>query len=369
MFKLMRSGIRRAGNIARNNSTSGTSKIIKNLSERSLLRISGPETSGFLQGLITNDMRHLEEGGASMYTMFLNTKGRVLYDAIIYRTYKEGIFYVECDARILPELEKHLKLYRVRRKIEIDNLESEIKVWAFFDPDKISSEINNVNDTKKIRLEGQIFPCDSLHDNSSQSNSAKFIENISIYPDPRFAGLGFRILTNSSTKSEDILARLNPDTLESGEASCYRSFLYKLGIGEGCDDLPPGKALPLESNCDYLHGVSFHKGCYIGQELTARTHHTGVVRKRLMPITLDSAPPVSLEYDQSIINESGKAVGKLKGHVKQHGLGLVRIAEALSAQENLRISEFRGKVSKPFWWPQETEKTFPKERTLTAKND
>ena len=64
-----------------------------------------------------------------------------------------------------------------------------------------------------------------------------------------------------------------------------------LGVAEGGEDLPTGKCFPMEYNLDYLKGVSFHKGCYIGQELTARTHHTGVIRKRILPISLDQ--PVS----------------------------------------------------------------------------
>ena len=61
---------------------------------------------------------------------------------------------------------------------------------------------------------------------------------------------------------------------------------YKLGVCEGSEEIPTAKATPLEFNLEYMHGVSFHKGCYLGQELTARTHHTGVIRKRIMPVKL-----------------------------------------------------------------------------------
>ncbi|XP_012251335.2 putative transferase CAF17 homolog, mitochondrial [Athalia rosae] len=352
-------------NIVRYKSTKPAVKVIENLSQRSLLRVSGNETSSFLQGLITNDMRHLQEGAASMYTMFLNTKGRVLYDSILYRTKDTDVFYIECDSRALTALQKHLKMYKVRRKIDIDDLTGQMKIWALFDPNKLKTEATNLNDTKKIKLEGQIFPCNSLKNISGQSASSEVVDNISIYPDPRFIELGFRILTNSATESSDIITRVDQDTVENmaGE-SRYRAFRYRLGVGEGCDDLPPGKALPLESNCDYLHGVSFHKGCYIGQELTARTHHTGVIRKRLMPITLNAVPPEPLEYDLNIWDTTQKSVGKLKGHEKQYGLGLMRIVEALVA-ESLQVSSFNAQISKPFWWPQETSK----DRVNVVRND
>ncbi len=67
----------------------------------------------------------------------------------------------------------------------------------------------------------------------------------------------------------------------------YTAARYALGIGEGKEDFPIGSSLPLESNGALLHGVSFNKGCYLGQELTARSHHTGVIRKRLMPLQLE----------------------------------------------------------------------------------
>lgn len=332
------------------NASRSQSKVIESLSDRGVLRVSGPETSAFLQGLITNDMRHLDDGGSSLYTMFLNTKGRVMYDAILYRTNEIDVFYVECDSRALTSLQRHLRLYRVRRKIDVDDIASQIKVWALFDEGKVPAASSEPLDTKKMKLEGQIFPCGSIANDQRPNVSTKFIENLAVYPDPRIAGLGHRIITESSASSKDVISRVDPDTVE---ARGYRSLLYKLGVGEGVDDLPPAKALPLESNCDYLHGVSFHKGCYIGQELTARTHHTGVIRKRLMPLTLESEPSKRLEYDQSVVDEGGKVVGKLKGHESKHGIALLRISEALSAK-TLRVAGIEAKTFKPVWWPQES---------------
>ncbi len=95
--------------------------------------------------------------------------------------------------------------------------------------------------------------------------------------DPRLEELGWRVLLGPGQE-------LRPkENLELSEESEYKSLLYALGVGEGVADFPTGNSFPLESNGDYLHGISFQKGCYIGQELTARTHHTGVIRKRLMP--------------------------------------------------------------------------------------
>merc|ERR1712198_771277 len=100
-------------------------------------------------------------------------------------------------------------------------------------------------------------------------------------------------------------------SMNQGFTGDYKELRFRLGVGECPSELQSGKALPLESNVDYLHGVSFHKGCYIGQELTARTHHTGVIRKRIMPLILST--PISSESGpfpgNLILNTAGKDAG------------------------------------------------------------
>lgn len=126
------------------------------------------------------------------------------------------------------------------------------------------------------------------------------------------------------------------------------------GVPEGVQDLPPGEALPLESNLVFLNGISFSKGCYIGQELTARTHYTGVVRKRLMPLGL-SVPVENLLMGAAIEAAQGKVAGKLRSGVGELGMGLVRLS---LAKETLTVSSTQGEgvtvtASVPDWWPKD----------------
>lgn len=289
---------------------------------RSLIRCVGAktETSQFLQGMITNDMNHLSQESSCIYALFLNKAGRILYDSIIYKTSSpdenKEAFLIECDNSIASNLAKHLKLYRVRRKIDI-SVSDELNLWCLQEPSK----------------------------------EVKSSSGLAVFTDPRLKDVGLRIITAKDQNIKDSLGSIQEGTLDD-----YATHRYKLGICEGIVDLPPEKSFPLEANCDYMHGVSFHKGCYIGQELTARTHHTGVVRKRLMPLTFEK--PISFKAGEvsEVKNEENQSVGKVRNVVGLHGLGLLRVEQVVAAKQ-LTLNENKLYTEKPPWWPIEAEKT------------
>ena len=134
----------------------------------------------------------------------------------------------------------------------------------------------------------------------------------------------------------------------------YTSHQCVLGIAEGVAQLGLGKVTPLEYNLDYLHGVSFHKGCYIGQELTARTHHTGVIRKRILPLQFRGQLAMSEGEELSVVNDKGKNVGKVKKVMGDIGMGLMRLKESFEA-EKLLVNNVEVVVSRPGWWPQDKD--------------
>jgi len=308
------------------------SMISQQLSHRSLIRISGTHASDFLQGLITNDMQHLEDDQkGSIYAVMLNHQGRLLYDVIIYATELDS-FLIECDSALLQEVFKHLKMYRVRKKVDIATME-DLSVWSVFrNPDILLLE-------EQEKIDVELKSSDGMY---------------TFTRDPRLKSLGWRFIMSGSCSPKEII--LN-HTVEPGE--CYRTLLYKVGIGEGVNDLPPGACLPLECNADYLHGISFHKGCYIGQELTARTHHTGVVRKRLLPLDLKKLSTVNELEDSNIVNADGKKVGKFRSRHGDYGIGLLRIQECLNSAKMLQLQGIDIATYRPYWWPIEAPKESP----------
>ncbi|XP_066585341.1 putative transferase CAF17 homolog, mitochondrial isoform X2 [Prorops nasuta] len=272
------------------------------LLNKSVLRLRGKESAEFLQGLTTNDMSIFKNGATNIYSLFLNTKGKLLFDTFIYKTPETNTFYIECDSNISEQLQEHLKIYKVRRKIDIEQIDNKVKIWTLYD--MFEDTVNHISPSEQVETisNGLIFPCNMLN-----SEANKHIENI-IYTDPRLPELGFRILCNSKFQKNDIQKFLNCNLYNFTTPYDYNVFRYKLGIGEGINDFPPKEAFPLESNFDYLHGISFHKGCYIGQELTARIYHTGVVRKRIMPIIFNEIPKKPILHNESIVDETGKIV-------------------------------------------------------------
>jgi folate-binding protein YgfZ len=282
--------------------------------------------------MITNDIGHFSYQNC-INSFFLNKLGRVLYDSLIYKLpsiekEQQETYLIECDENISSELLKHLKIYRVRRKIDISNIDDKLRCWSLFDTqDKLQR--NGI----KIRSDNTVLA----------------------FQDPRLKNLGYRLLLQENVNLNELLEKLEckPDISEDDKE--YHQFRYKLGVSEGVTDILPGKSFPLEANLDYLHGVSFHKGCYIGQELTARTHHTGVVRKRLMPLKFE-VPIDQFEVNSDILNSENKTVGKLRNVIGEYGLGLMRIEPTLAAN-SLSMNNVKCTTRKPFWWPIEAKKT------------
>ncbi|XP_013403283.1 putative transferase CAF17 homolog, mitochondrial [Lingula anatina] len=312
------------------------------LGHRGLIRFAGPDSTQFLQGLITNDMnclqRELDCHKMALYAFLLNVKGRVVCDMFVYNISKAPdthIYLLEVDTELVDEVHTTMKKYRLRKKVDIA-VTDELKVVA-------------------------VFPVeDGPFDAELTIGSTDGAPLVAVEKDPRLTAMGYRLVLPAF---DDVTPHL-PDVKEADTPTAYHVKRLRLGIGEGPTDHPPGKALPLECNAAYLHGVSFDKGCYIGQELTARTHHTGMIRKRIMPLLIDSQSSVDLQAEDVLVNSDGKECGIFRSAMGQNGLGLMRVDEAKGPLTVRRKGTEKSDVKmidgvtvtaqQPFWWPSST---------------
>jgi folate-binding protein YgfZ len=258
---------------------------------------------------------------SGFYAAFLNAQGRLLNDVFIYpeHTTQREAWLIEVDAQEAERLAKHIKRYKLRAKFEVRLLgEGERTVWSVW------REGDGRTGWTPHSLTGD-----------DAAVEAKLIEGEVGCEDNRAPGLGRRWILPSGKKPEE-------EVEESTEAS-YRVRRYLKGVPEGQDELIREAALPQESNIDFMGGIDYRKGCYVGQELTIRTHHTGVVRKRILPVMLygiDEPMPPVLEYlpDKDLGGEAipketsigrfekrGRSAGKWLAGVGNIGLGLCRL--------------------------------------------
>ncbi|KAJ1659120.1 ccr4 associated factor [Dispira simplex] len=257
------------------------------LTNRGLVQVSGAEASQFLQGLITNHMPQIAVGGSGFYAAFLIPQGRMLYDVMVYpknqgeRFPDPPTFFVECDANVTKELCKYMTLRKLRSKVNITDVSSEHHSWNIWGPgvEKLWCWQQLCNPQQAT---GSAHPrINKVAAHLPRGSLILKNHELGIWlTDHRVSGMGLRTVLPTSQ------VPALPTSFREVASLEYTLRRLLLGIPEGIEEIPSRQALPLEYNLDYMHGVDFRKGCYVGQELTIRTYHTGVVRKRVVPVTL-----------------------------------------------------------------------------------
>jgi len=195
---------------------------------RAVIEVRGPEAGHFLHNLLTADIDHLADGGAA-YAALLTPQGKILSDMIVLR--RADGFLIDCAAGHRDSLLKRLAMYRLRAKVEI---------------------------AARDDLAVGVSP----------------VECPGGYRDPRFEGIGWRVIGETA-----------------GEARDYDAARIAAGLADSEADLGSGEVFPHEANLDQLGGVSFKKGCYVGQEVVSRMEHRGLARNRILPVVLEGAAP------------------------------------------------------------------------------
>ncbi|KAJ1376815.1 YgfZ/GcvT conserved site [Sesbania bispinosa] len=314
------------------------------LKSRSVIRFRGPDTIKFLQGLLTNDVvrfgEPIGEDTANLptpnvpassvppiYAALLTPQGRFLYDLFLYKPPRPNTKLDRTGSGPGSEPDEHFDLFAdvdasvnilvLQIPVEIDNVANDFSCWQRYGsglPEKSS----HVVEEAEAASVGWGAGVDSTAMSASRGGNLGW----QWFKDPRLACLGFRGIFPSNIIRE---------------------------------------AVPLEYNLAGLNAISFDKGCYVGQELIARTHHRGVIRKRIVPLRFldnDGKELVNKVIPGSeVINTTlGKKAGIVTTVIGCCGLGLLRVEEALKGSNALSIQgqeDVKVVASKPDWWPSE----------------
>ena len=247
------------------------------LDDRAILYINGEDSKEFLQNLISNDINKVSDVN-SCFNSLLTPQGKFLYEFIIVK-HKSG-YILDCEKNQVDELFKQLSLYKLRSKVEILNLSNEFVVAAF------SHE--------------KFLKFDKAKDHSGFT--LKYRED-PIFLDPRSKQLGARLIINL----EKLYLSLKKLDLHDKDVNEYYSLSHKLGIVPKDLNKLQNKLFGVECNFEELNGIDFKKGCYIGQENTARIKLKNKLSKRLMPIKIING---KINEGESIFNNENE-IGKV----------------------------------------------------------
>jgi hypothetical protein len=238
---------------------------IAHLEDRAVLAVAGPEARGFLQGLITNDVEQLAPG-KGLYAALLTPQGKILFDFFLAEG--DGAVLIDCAASARDALLKRLSMYKLRSKVTLE-ARDQLAVIAAWDGAGTKYAIT--------------------------------------YPDPRVAALGTRGFIARAEMRHDL-----------GDATAYHAHRLQLGVPEAAD-FGSDKMFALDADLDELHGVDFTKGCYVGQELTARMKHRGTARKRLL--AFDAAGAVA----GAAVKAGDKDIGEIASAYATRGFAQIRL--------------------------------------------
>jgi tRNA-modifying protein YgfZ len=268
------------------------------LPDRGVVSVTGADAVKLLQGLVTNDVESLVTRpddlsfkAATAHAGLLSPQGKILFEFFCVRT-PDG-FVLDVSLEKAAELVKRLTLYKLRAAVEIKDVSEAYKCLALWGPNACSS--------------------------GPTKGTIAFI-------DPRHPELGQRILAEARFAT-DIASATNG---MKADPQAYVAHRIALGVPEGGKDYDFGDAYPHEADFDLYNGVSFIKGCYVGQEIVARMQHKTTIRKRVVPVVGNTALP----GDRPEITAGGVAIGKLGSVSGTSGLAMLRLD---------RAQEFTGK--------------------------
>jgi tRNA-modifying protein YgfZ len=284
-----------------------TGAKIAELADRGVVGVTGADAEKLLQGVITNDMVQLS-ARPSIHAALLTPQGKILFEFFVVKV-PEG-FLLEAAADKTADLAKRLTLYRLRAKVDIKDRAGEYRVFALW---------------------------------GGAPEAFERAAGILLVPDPRLPALGQRALLPRPLASDFVRASLALEV----PAQDYHAHRIALGVPEGGKDYTFGDAFPHEADHDQLHGVSFAKGCFVGQEVVSRMQNRANVRKRIVAIVGDAPLMAGAE-----ITTGAAVIGTVGSVAGSDALALVRLdraAEAAAKGRSLMAGGVAIALRKPDW--------------------
>ena len=245
------------------------------LKDRGIIFINGKDAREFLQNIVTNDINKVSDT-SSCFASLLTPQGKYLFDFIIVK-HKSG-YFLDCEKKQADKLVNRLNIYKLNSSIEILNLSNEFEVAV------ISKE-------KFLSLDGA---------KDIEGNTLKY-NNDHVILDPRLKNLGGRIIANL----EKLTLSIKNLGLKSEDSKEYYIISHRMGVPQIDTAKLQDKVFGLECNFEKFNGIDFKKGCYVGQENTARMKLKNKLRKTLLPISFEGNIPVLSEiiYKEKVVGK------------------------------------------------------------------
>lgn len=259
------------------------------LNNRKIIELSGPDRGIFLQGLITKNVDHLQQE-LIIYSLLLSPQGKFQYDFFVINA--GDTWLIDVDESRAESLMRRLQLFKLHANISL-----------------------NINPDWQVDVSSTVT--DAIH----------------VVTDPRSKNLGYRLY------GKDLL-------FAKGSIETYENLRLSLGVPDGITDMNIDKSIPLEWGMDELGAISWDKGCYMGQELTARSRYVSQIRKRAFPIEF-THQPIAITTGARLYMDTLE-VGELRSHNLKFGIALLRL-DAINHPNQITINNHPIKVHVPSW--------------------
>ena len=285
------------------------------LSHKSIFLITGKDKIEFLQNIISNDIRHVSKE-QSIYSTLLSPQGKFLYDFNIIQSGED--FLIQCNKNDIDDLITRLTIYKLRSDV----------VFVKKDEELLSLFINV--DSKGI------------FESSKKILGSTMVNEFGIFfNDTRISEFGIHGIIQKN-KAEEFVKTLNLQTLP---IQTYQKLCHNIGFFEFLSKDILNQIFSLELNLKELHGVDFKKGCFVGQENTARMNLKEKIRRRLLPVQILNGQP----KEQETIKLNDKIIGKIIS-TDPHCFALIKIEEdELLFKQSINLDSASIKIIKPYW--------------------